>query len=142
VKRPTEAQLAQLRKLLAAAGGIKELNHWIELAAIDAPLKRPRGRPIGSNKFGEVDRELLFSANQYFIFNSKEMRFPPVQAIIRRTVDEKFERMPRHRWHEIGASKNAVVRRIMERLQSAFYLTEPGDPRLPPLPSLRTCGMN
>src|SRR5262249_33344175 len=82
---------------------------------------------------GEVDRELLFSAGQYFIFNSEEMRFPPVQAIIRRAVDEKFEKTPRHRWHEIGASKEAAVRRIMERLQSGFYLTEPGDPCIPPL---------
>jgi hypothetical protein len=128
-----EVQFAQLRKLLAAAGGTEELNHWIELAAIDASLKRPRGRPAGSNKFEDVDRQLLFSAGQYFIFNSEEMRFPPMQAIIRRTVDEKFESTPRHRWHEIGASKQAVVRRIMDKLKSAFYLTEPGDPRLAPL---------
>lgn len=133
MRGPTEEQLVQLRNLLAAAGGIEELNHWIELAAIDAQLKRPRGRPAGSNKFEEVDRQLLFSAGQYFIFNSEEMRFPPVQAIISRIVDEKFESTPRRRWHEIGASKEAAVRRIMNRLQSAFYLTEPGDPRVPPL---------
>jgi hypothetical protein len=133
MRGPTEAQLAQLGKLLAAAGGIAELSHWIKLAAIDASLKRPRGRPAGSNKFEDVDRQLLFSAGQHFVFDSEEMSFPPMQAVIRRTVDEKFESTPRHRWHEIGASKAAVVRRIMDKLKSAFYLSEPGDSRIPPL---------
>ena len=132
MRSPREEELARLRELLAAAGGIVELNHWINLSVLDAPLKRRRGRPIGSNKFKEVDRELLFRAGYHFV--ASDGRLPPVQTIIRETVNQIFEDMnPPDRLNKFGASKEAVVRRLMDRLKSGTYITHPDDPDIPPL---------
>jgi hypothetical protein len=107
MRQPTEANLQKIRELLADAGGIRELIHWIKAA----PQKRKLGRPPG-DKWEEVDFRLLQDADRRHAADRRK----PVSVVISEVVDESFRA-----GESIGATPKAVCRRVFTRIRPTVF---------------------
>jgi hypothetical protein len=111
VRKPTANQIEAIRRLIRQAGGDHEFQRWIRLA-----YPRRRGRPPGSNIYGDYDNMVLLIAESISLLSNGKLSLHRVLKKITQTGPLRWT--PHRGTSAEAALKRLLAKALAERLAS------------------------
>jgi hypothetical protein len=122
---PTADEIETIRSLIGRAGSEEELQRWIRLA-----LPRRRGRPPGSNKFGDYDESVILIAEAlHHIPDGKLSLYLAIKQIVD-PVPGSPAAAGRLRWTgpDQGTSAGATIKRLLKKASDEKVIAKCEEP--------------